>query len=90
MGGTVSDPEQDKIWTCTGQRYRSTKGYRTTWPPVGLVSFPGLCGKGSKITSLGLDSPMGVDRLGVRILAPNEALNPYAQYNSLTLPLANP
>ncbi len=33
---------------------------------------------------------MGVDRLGVRILAPNKALNPYAQYNSLTLPLANP
>jgi len=29
---------------------------------------------------------MGVDRLGVRILAPNEALNPYAQYKLLDTP----
>jgi hypothetical protein len=32
----VSDPEQDRFWTCTGQQYCGTKGYGT-----GLASKSG-------------------------------------------------
>jgi len=33
MGGTAFDLVQDRFWDCTGQRYGSTKEYRTSLAP---------------------------------------------------------
>ena len=67
------DPEQNRSWACTGQRYRSTKIYRTTRPLFALAPYPGFSGKAPKSHDLGSDMATGIGRVGFRILVWNEA-----------------
>jgi hypothetical protein len=69
----VFDPEQNRSWACTGQRYRSTKIYRTTWPLFLLVPYPNFVGKAPKSHDLHSDRPQELAGTGFRILVWNEA-----------------
>src|SRR5713101_7873740 len=56
MGGTVFDPVQDRFWDCTGQRYYSTKSYRTSALRLDNIPIPHAV----QSTGLGLIGPLAI------------------------------